>query len=226
MSNHGPHDDCLELMQTLVRYRQEPIHAQLSAMRHKLSMLHLDVLVLIYHLAKICAGHVLEIGAFVGGATIAAAFGIRDSGTRKTLLAIEPGGSVKHETLGTSNILRDLERNLARQGVSELVTLIKGCSFEPATVSAVQRSLGSAEIGLVIIDADGEVQRDINCYSDKLADKCWVVIDDYHGTAANSKVGSTRVQIDALVATGSLAPLGFYGWGTWIGRWRRAYASS
>ena len=94
-------------------------------------MLHLDVLILIYHFAKICSGNVLEIGAFIGGATIAAAFGVRDSGIQKKLIAIEPGGSVKHKRLGTRNIFRDLERNLARQRVSELVTTIKGRSFDP-----------------------------------------------------------------------------------------------
>jgi len=46
-------------------------------------MLHLDVLILIYHFAKL-RGHILEIGAFVGGATIAAAFGVRDSGQNKS----------------------------------------------------------------------------------------------------------------------------------------------
>jgi hypothetical protein len=74
---------------------------------------------------KICSGSILEIGAFVGGAAIAAAFGVRDSGRQKKLIAIEPGGSVKHKRLGTRNILRDLERNLARQRVSEMVTLLK-----------------------------------------------------------------------------------------------------
>ena len=51
-------------------------------------MLHLDALILVYHFAKISAGAILEIGAFVGGATIAAAFGIRESGQKKKLLTI------------------------------------------------------------------------------------------------------------------------------------------
>jgi hypothetical protein len=46
-------------------------------------MLHLNVLILIYHFAKTCFGQILEIGAFVGGATIAAAFGVRDSDRQK-----------------------------------------------------------------------------------------------------------------------------------------------
>src|SRR5438876_3175013 len=123
MSSNSQLNDCLNLMHTLMQYRQEPIHAELLKIRDNYSMLHLDVLILIYHFAKICPGHILEIGAFVGGATIAAAFGVRDSGQNKTLIAIEPGGSVKHKRLGTRNILRDLERTLTRERVTDLVTL-------------------------------------------------------------------------------------------------------
>jgi L-amino acid N-acyltransferase YncA/predicted O-methyltransferase YrrM len=219
MGNHL--NDCLNLMRTLMQYRQEPIHSALLKIRDKHSMLHLDVLMLIYHFAKICSGQILEIGAFVGGATIVAAFGVRDSGRQKKLIAIEPGGRVKHKRLGTRNILRDLERNLARQGVSELVTLIKGHSFDPATISKVHQVFGHDEIGLLILDADAAKRRDIESYSDKFADGCWMVIDDYYGAVSNPKTAQSRADVDALVAAGCLEPLGFYGWSTWVGRWRR-----
>lgn len=221
MSNEGRLNDCLNLMQTLMHYRQQPIHGQLNTIGNKYSMLHLDVLLLIYHFAKTCAGQILEIGAFLGGATMAAALGGRDSGGQKAIVTIEPGGRLEHRRLGTKNILRDLERSLAKQRVSEMVTLIKGYSFEPATISAVQQKLSSEQIGLLVIDADGAVQRDINCYAELLADGCWLVIDDYAGPAENIKVTSTREDVDALVAAERLETLGFYGWGTWIGRWRR-----
>src|SRR5437660_1772945 len=164
MSSNSQLNDCLNLMHTLMHYRQEPIHAELLKIRDNHSMLHLDVLILIYHFAKICLGQIVEVGAFVGGATIAAAFGVRDSGKRKALIAIEQGGSLKHKRLGTRNILRDLEGNLARQRVSEMVTLIKGHSSDPATIAAVRQTVGSDEIGLLILDADAAKQRDINCY--------------------------------------------------------------
>ncbi|HEY5767861.1 MAG TPA: hypothetical protein VIS53_08500, partial [Candidatus Udaeobacter sp.] len=90
-------NECLDLMHRLMAYRHEPIHSELMKIRDKYSMLHLDVLILIYHFAKLCSGAILEIGAFVGGATIAAALGVRDSGREKKLIAIEPGGSVKHK---------------------------------------------------------------------------------------------------------------------------------
>jgi predicted O-methyltransferase YrrM len=212
--------DALELMHTLMQHRHEPIHGELDKIRKKYSMLHLDVLLLIYHFARTCSGRILEIGAFLGGGTIAAARGVRDSGKQKALIAIEQGGSLEHERLGTRNILRDLERNLAKQHVSDLVTLIKGRSFEPATVAAVHQALRSDKIGLFILDADAAKQRDIDSYGDKLADGCWMVIDDYYGAAAHSKIAATRDDVDALVAAGRLEPLGFYGWSTWIGRWR------
>ena len=214
------YDDRLNLMHTLMQYRQEPIHSALLKIRDKYSMLHLDVLILIYHFAKICSGNILEIGAFLGGATIAAAFGVRDSGDNKKLIAIEPGGSVKHKRLGTRNILRDLERNLARQRVSKIVSLIKGRSFDAATISAVHGTLGAEKIGLLILDADAAKHRDIECYRDRFADDCWMVIDDYYGADSNEKITPSRADVDALVEAGWLKPLGFYGWSTWVGRWR------
>jgi phosphinothricin acetyltransferase len=212
--------DSQSLMYLLMQYRHEPIHSKLLKIRDKYSMLHLDVLILIYHFAKICSGHILEIGACVGGATTAAAFGVRDSGRKKRLVAIEPGGRLKHKRLGTRNILRDLERNLAKQAVSEMVTLIKGRSFDSATISAVNETLGADEVGLLILDADAAKRRDIECYGDRFADGCWMVIDDYYGTGTNAKITPSRADVEALTTAGYLQPLGFYGWSTWVGRWR------
>src|SRR6266498_3736352 len=214
------YSDCLNLMQTLMEYRQAPIHSKLLKIRDKYSMLHLDVLILIYHFSKICSGAILEIGAFVGGATIAAAFGVRDSRQQKKLIAIEPGGGVKHKRLGTRNIFRDLERNLARQHVSEMVTLIKWRSFDPATISAVNETLGADKVGLLILDADAAKRRDIECYRERFVDGCWMVIDDYYGTDTNAKITPSRADVDALATAGYLEQLGFYGWSTWVGRWR------
>jgi cephalosporin hydroxylase len=211
--------ECLDLMHRLMAYRHETIHSKLMKIRDKYSMLHLDVLILIYHFAKICCGAILEIGAFVGGATIAAALGVRDSGQEKKLIAVEPGGSVKHKRLGTRNILRDLERNLAREGVADMVTLVKGQSFKPQTISVVHQALASDHVGLLILDADGAKRRDIDSYRHKFAAGAWIVIDDIYGADSNEKITPSRADVDALVAEGLLEPRGFYGWSTWIGRW-------
>jgi hypothetical protein len=44
-----------------------------------------------------------------------------------------------------------------------------------------------------------------------------MVIDDYLGGANKSE--RLRMQVDELVTAGRFWPLGFYGFGTWIGRW-------
>jgi phosphatidylserine/phosphatidylglycerophosphate/cardiolipin synthase-like enzyme len=78
------------------------------------------------------------------------------------------------------------------------VTLVKGKSFKPETISAIRQALGSDEIGLLIVDADAAKRRDIDCYRDKVADGSWMVIDDIYGVDANEKITPSRADVDAL----------------------------
>lgn len=209
--------ECFELMQRLIEYRYDkPLHHQLMKAADY-SMLDIDVLVLIYHMAKICGGHILEIGSFLGASTVAAGLGARASGVTKKFLSIEPGGRLKDHRLATKDIFRDLTKHVARAGLLDSVTLINGSSFDVTTIATVKERFGPGEVGLFIFDADANVRRDIDCYGDRLADGCWMVIDDY--ISATDKAGPTRMQVDELTAQGRLRPLGFYGWGTWVGRW-------
>jgi predicted O-methyltransferase YrrM len=211
-------DQVLELLRTLMEYRSAEIRHRLEKVGREASMLHMDVLLLIYHFARFGAGDVLEIGPYIGGSTIAAAFGARESGTKKKIITIEAGGSVKHFRLSSRNIIKDLKKNLARFGVAEDVSLINGRSSDEAVISEVRQRLKPREVGLFIFDADKNVRRDFDCYGDLLNDGCWVVIDDYFGPA---KAAPLRAQVDALVSEGRLVPFGYYGWGTWIGQWQR-----
>jgi predicted O-methyltransferase YrrM len=209
--------ECFELMQRLIEYRYDkPLHHQLMKAADY-SMLDIDVLVLIYHMAKVCAGGILEIGSFLGASTVAAGLGLRAAGQSKKFLSIEPGGLLKDHRLASKDIFKDLTKHVARAGLLENVTLINGSSFDQTTIATVKREFGLGEIGLFIFDADANVRRDIDCYADRFGDGCWVVIDDY--ISATEKAGPTRAQVDELVVAGRLLPLGFYGWGTWFGRW-------
>ena len=209
----------LELMQTLVEYRQQPISVRLRELRQKRSMLHEDVLLLIYHLSKVSPGNILEIGPYLGGSTIAAALGVRESGQARKLVTVEPGGAFRHPRLSSRNILKDLRKNLAREEVADLVTIVEGYSGAPASVNAVHQALAKTSVGLFVIDADGAVERDLNLYRDLLVPNCWLVIDDYYEPNPCGKAARTRPQVDNLIAAGKLNPLGLYGWGTWVGRW-------
>jgi predicted O-methyltransferase YrrM len=204
-------------MRKLVEYRQQKtLHHQLMKAAD-CSMLGIDAIVMLYHCARIGVGDILEVGAYTGGATIAMAMGVRDSGTEKKIVSIERGCRVDHPRIGTKDSFKDLRRNLKRFGFLDQVTLINGRSFDPDTIAMVRRLSSPRSIGLFVFDADANVRRDIDCYSDRFADRCWIVIDDYLGGA--DKSGKLHTQVDELVGAGRLEPLGFYGFGTWIGRW-------
>ncbi len=222
LTNSAHADQVLDLMSKLIEYRRQEVRQRMEKVWRKASMLHVDVLLLIYHFAKVCAGNILEIGPYVGGSTIAAAFGARESDTRKKIISIEGGGRLKHPRLPSRNIIKDLKKNLARFGVLEDVTLIEGRSSHPLTKSAVRQNLSSGEVGLFMFDADGNPRRDLDCYGDLLVDHCWVVIDDYFGPGM--KAAPIRAQVDEMVSAGKLVPLGYYGWSTWIGQWQREIA--
>lgn len=217
---NNSYEVCLQLMQTVLEYRREPISRELEKIRHNHSMLHLDVLILIYYFAKTTAGSVLEIGSYLGGATIAAAWGTRDSGRRRTIVSIEGGGQCDHPRLPTKNILKDLKKNLARRGVSDRVSLLEGFSWDKNVIAKVTQQLAPGSVDLLIIDADGDVKSNVEVYGPLLSENCWVVIDDYYCPAPGSKDVFVRPQIHALVDAGQLETLGFYGWATWVGRWR------
>jgi predicted O-methyltransferase YrrM len=217
VTNSSHLNQVLELLRTLMEYRSAEVRHRLEKVGREASMLHMDVLLLIYHFARFGAGDVLEIGPYIGGSTIAVAFGVRDSGTRKKIITIEAGGSVKHFRLSSRNIIKDLKRNLARFGVAEDVTLINGRSSDEAIISEVRQRLSSREVSLFIFDAGNNVRRDLDCYGNLLNDGCWVVIDDYFGPA---KAAPLRAQVDTLVSQGRLLPFGYYGWGTWVGQWQ------
>jgi predicted O-methyltransferase YrrM len=91
LTNSAHADQILDLMSKLMEYRRQDVRHQMEKVWRKASMLHVDVLLLIYHFAKVCAGNILEIGPYIGGSTIAAAFGARESGVRKKIVTIEGG---------------------------------------------------------------------------------------------------------------------------------------
>jgi predicted O-methyltransferase YrrM len=218
VSNASHLNEVLELLRKLMEYRSAEVRHRLEKVGREASMLHMDVLLLIYHFARFGAGNVLEVGPYIGGSTIAAAFGARDSGTRKKIVSIEAGGRLKHFRLSSRNIIKDLKKNLARFAVAEDVTLINGRSSDEAIISEVRQRLHTREVGLFIFDADNNVRRDLDCYGDLLNDGCWLVIDDYFGPA---KAAPLQAQVDALVSEGRLLPFGCYGWGTWVGQWQQ-----
>src|SRR5262249_25064267 len=172
VSNSSHLNQVLELLRSLMEYRSSEVRHRLEKVGREASMLHMDVLLLIYHFAQFGAGNILEIGPYMGGSTIAAAYGARDSETPKKIVSIEAGGRAKHFRLSSRDIIKDLKKNLARFGVAQDVTLINGRSSDEAVISEVRQRLSNGEVGLFIFDADNNVRRDLDCYGVLLNESC------------------------------------------------------
>jgi predicted O-methyltransferase YrrM len=213
-------DACIALTQTLVEYRHQPISAKLRTIHEKHSMLHVDVLTILYHFARICEGQILEVGPYVGGSSISMALGARESQRQpKAVTSIEPGGKLlEHNRVPSADILADLKKNLVKREVADLVTIIEGYSWKKDIIKKIHDRFAPGEIGLFFVDADGQAGRDYNAFRPLLSERCFVVIDDYFGPASKSL--PTVAQVDELVASGELLPLGVHGWGTWVGQRR------
>ncbi len=215
--------DSFGLTKALMIFRRRPIAQHLAAIGKRYSMLHQDVLTLLYYLARHGAGDILEIGPYIGGSTIALAKGVRDADRKRTFVTVEQGGKLEHPNVPSRDIVADLKENLASNRVADLVHLIVGGALAKGTNDEVRRQLRPASVGLLVMDADGAVQNALDSYRDLLIDDCWVVIDDYFAMAgpALDKAVRTKAQIDSLGKSGELEGLALFGWGTWFGRWHR-----
>jgi predicted O-methyltransferase YrrM len=187
---------------------------------NKQSMLHPIVLTTVEHLASSVTGVIVEVGAYVGGATIAMARGVRDAGRKTRIVTIEGGGEyLTHPDLPSADIFGDLQRNLQSRGLDRLVTLYRGMSDDQAALDLVRETLiaNDARIGMLCIDADGKVQRDFDLYLPWCADGCVLVVDDYAATGLHNKALPTQEAVQRLIANGRAQELGVYGYGTWMG---------
>ena len=154
---------------------------------------------------------------------MATALGLRERSPPATFVTVEKGGEMLQSRLGTSDIVRDLKQNLLDHGHAHQVQVVVGFSLAKKNAETVRSHLPPRSVTLLIIDADGEVRSLLDLYHELLSDHCWLVIDDYFaiGTAA-AKSARTKPQVDAAVAAGELEELGFYGWGTCVGKRHRA----
>jgi predicted O-methyltransferase YrrM len=195
-----------------------PLDLRVTAARQ--SMLHEKVLAMLEHSAATTTGAIVEIGAYVGGGTIAMTRAIRDSGRDIPMFTIEPGGSYPtHPHLPSNDIFRDLQANLRSRELMPYVSLLQGRSSDAEILEGVRTRLAERglQIGLLCIDADGDVQRDFNLYLPMCAPGCRIVVDDYSGPPENTKTDPTKAAVDALVHSGRARELGVFGWGTWFG---------
>jgi predicted O-methyltransferase YrrM len=175
------------------------------------SMLDWQTLAALHLLAARNTGQILEIGPYLGAGTIA-----MGTATAQPIVSIELGGSHSHFELPSNDIIADLRRNLASHGIADRVTIIQGNVIERDTHVRALDAIGDRRIGLLMIDADGGVDRDMSFWMPYLADGCILVLDDY--ITLDNKGPKVASAVEELTRHGVVTQFGVYGYGTFIGQ--------
>jgi predicted O-methyltransferase YrrM len=185
----------------------------------QISMLHPETLRILWNLAAMSRGPILELGPYVGGSTIALAKGSR-SGSGAPIITVEKGGRHGREAVPTADILADLRNNLARFEVANGVTILEGHNNAPEIEEKLSSFLSGEKIGVLFIDADRKVTRDFSIYRKYLADDAFIILDDYESDIAPNKAASIRPFVERGIKDGVFCDLGVYQWGTRVGIYR------
>lgn len=186
-----------------------------------ISMLHQESLALLYLFARRCGGDVLEIGPYIGGSTVVMAQGLKDAGAGK-LVTVEVGGAYDHPQLPSTDIIADLDANLRRYGVRDLVEIVEGWSFRTATRKKIASILARNTVGMLSIDANGMPGADLWMYEKHLKDECLMIVDDViTDEADNAKQLPVAQFIERSTSRGPLNEFAVVQWGTWAGIYQR-----
>jgi predicted O-methyltransferase YrrM len=179
----------------------------------KISMLHKDTLRMMHSWSQNSKHNVLEIGSYIGGGTIALA-----SGTNRKVIAIEVGGAYNHNMIPSTDILKDLKRNLRSWGV-ENVKIIAEFSESPKAVELVGKLLEGEKISLIALDSNGSIASELLRYKSFLDSECKIIIDDYllEGSESNGKNFQVNDETNQLIREGILVKKFVNGWGTFFG---------
>lgn len=143
-------------------------------------------------------GSIIELGAGQGASTAALALGLRDSGRKARLIAVDQfsqhgtGGphpaSISVDGSRASELnYASFKKNLRRYGVENLVDIYVGRTDE---VNVDEDALRRCD--MMVIDLDGMLDRDFGVFYDYIADGGIIVIDDYR----DSVNGQGREAID------------------------------
>ena len=172
-------------------YRRDDWWPELQSLR-KISMLHFETLYLLRSLAARTKDAIVEVGPYIGGSTIALGRGIQIGGGGP-LISVEMGGSYPSHAVPTNDIVADLKSNVERYGLTGVVHIMEGFTIDPAIDAAVDRILAGKKIGLLFLDADGNVERDFEHYRERLSRGSILVYDDYFSEHAPEKQTPSRL---------------------------------
>jgi predicted O-methyltransferase YrrM len=146
----------------------------------------------IYEMARETAGDlIVEIGTAKGAATVALALGLRDAGKRGRVISFDRGR--QRSGRGDPHAYQEeVERNLRHFGVEDYVDLVVGEVNK--TADAVPPS---AKICMLMLDADGAIDRDLGHFFGRVVPGGSIVIDDCADLVRVRRVDLSTSRIDA-----------------------------
>lgn len=148
---------------------------------------------------------ILEVGTAHGGATIAMALGAQSNNKNCKIFTIDtfeslddiPSSRAKFGSkIANTEIV---ERNFANAGVSDLIELFVGRSEEFPSEKKLSK------IDVLMLDADGRIDRDLILYKDYLRDDTVIIIDDISGgpklshSLGNFSIDLKHVAVESLL---------------------------
>jgi predicted O-methyltransferase YrrM len=167
----------------------------LSALRCRAGgMLSLNAYERIYRSAlTTTARDVVEIGTAHGAGTIACAWALLDrqsDGRVFTLDRLEGGSRAAYGDRSANE--RIVTRNLQQFGVEDRVELLVGEARDIGTLLP-----DNVEIGLLLLDSDGRIHRDIENLWDRLSPDALLVIDDFEPVCRLKRIARRHVRVDS-----------------------------
>jgi predicted O-methyltransferase YrrM len=178
----------------------------------------------IYETAALCAGGaIVEIGTAQGAATIAIALGAKAGGKPFRIWTADPfRGSSRTELPAVEDNVARVRRGFEAFGVADRIEIVVG------TAADIVSSADPRNIGLLMIDADGRIDRDFSLLHGRLAAGCPIVIDDIDDRIYVHRSGSLLVVdqkhrlshqlTERFVAEGLLVRQGKIGQTGWFAR--------
>jgi predicted O-methyltransferase YrrM len=138
------------------------------------------------------AGDMVEIGTAHGAATICLALGRRDSGKEGRVYTFDrfaASGRTPYK-IGADNLPLTLA-NLAKFKVTDLVEVVSG------DISKTASHYRGENIALLMLDADGCIDRDLATFGDRVQDCAPVIVDDYADRCRVRRLDNGVTRVDA-----------------------------
>lgn len=119
-------------------------------------------------------GLIIEVGTALGAATTALALGLQESGLPGKIVSFDPMLRGPRRQISTVEArVQHVRSNLAHFGVAELVEIV------PSTLPEGLGALPPGQpISVLMLDADGRLDRDLLLVFHRLVPDCTIIIDD------------------------------------------------